>query len=953
MKNKILPTLFAVLAYAALFAVYGYGANTTIKDIPTTSVLPATNDFMVQDGATYGTRKLAATRLTYLTATRTSLAALSITGAADGTGILVLGASAAGDGGGASYFWSAGSSATPNGDTVIQPASLPATGRWLKASGNVGTPGVATLGGVFSNVGAANKFVSSINTDGTVTLTQPSAAMITGLGTMASQNATAVAITGGAIDGTPIGATTPSIGRFSSGTITSSNVGSTNFTIANTSGLGRTWIATVLGSGAGSPPPFSFVIADSTAGTNPFIIAPGTGIVTHTFGTNTPKLTNLTSNGIVFTNAGNGTLFTAPPSDVVVTAYPSSILPRSLGNRFGEVINALDYGADNTGANDNTSALNFIIAQARSNDGTIPEVLLNRYIAGFTTPPSNTWTGRPSITMTGGLSGSTGFQGWGNINPGGYMVNVEVANKGTGYNILTYVCNRTNGSPVVTLSSGTFDARIVAGVAVRFESVTTSCRVLTRDSNTQLTLTENMTFTNADEFVFGMPVPLINGSGAPNDIIPVVGTARKVYFPPGSYKLTGSWPSMGGLSNVSFEATGAQFLYTSNTTGFIGIRNSTAINWNGGDFMYQGARFSVPTTRSRYPGQEGFAVGGSQYVNVSNVTTWSAFEFGFVAGGDGSTNAYWGQRITFDGCRAITPLGDGFHVTTGNQWVRIINCVAIQPGDDALACVNDWDVPARSPTDVEFIDCRIDGGLYRGCVALGSNYVRFINITGRDTHGPFLWALPDGAFDAPSYVTFENITADNIGNTAFTAADSNSGIGIRADAMTGLRLRNLSFKQDPTVAGTNPVWLVVESGIAQLDWPGRKIQSISPSGTLAGTLNTDLPCLPGNGFAAVSLELPHRYKVTGTITARSSTGSFGQIWAVLYDPATGTEYGGGSSLQWTDIAERNILSAEAIIEVQGIAKTICFKLKQGGGGCTLDAGTTSGPNSEITAIQID
>jgi hypothetical protein len=40
------------------------------------------------------------------------------------------------------------------------------------------------------------------------------------LGTMSTQNASSVAITGGAIDGTPIGATTASTGKFTTVTAT-------------------------------------------------------------------------------------------------------------------------------------------------------------------------------------------------------------------------------------------------------------------------------------------------------------------------------------------------------------------------------------------------------------------------------------------------------------------------------------------------------------------------------------------------------------------------------------------------------------------------------------------------------------------------------------------------------------------------------------------------------------
>ena len=60
------------------------------------------------------------------------------------------------------------------------------------------------------------------------------------LGTMASQNATAVAITGGTIDGTTLGATTPSTGAFT----TLSSTGSTTFKALVTAGETTTVSAT-------------------------------------------------------------------------------------------------------------------------------------------------------------------------------------------------------------------------------------------------------------------------------------------------------------------------------------------------------------------------------------------------------------------------------------------------------------------------------------------------------------------------------------------------------------------------------------------------------------------------------------------------------------------------------------------------------------------------------------
>ena len=59
--------------------------------------------------------------------------------------------------------------ATVGGNVIFYPTNFALT-----------TPGPATLGGIFSNAGSSSHWVSSINTDGSVTLTQPSFADISG-----------------------------------------------------------------------------------------------------------------------------------------------------------------------------------------------------------------------------------------------------------------------------------------------------------------------------------------------------------------------------------------------------------------------------------------------------------------------------------------------------------------------------------------------------------------------------------------------------------------------------------------------------------------------------------------------------------------------------------------------------------------------------------------------------
>lgn len=335
----LLLILTAFLGLAIVRDVFG--ANVAIKDIATTSVLPATNDFTVTDGATYGTRKVAMKGLTFLTTTRVTLAALSITGAADGTGVLVLGATAAGDGGGSSYFWSAASAATPNGDTVIQPASLPATGRWLKAVGSVGFPGVSTLGGVLSNAGLAHKFVSSINTDGTVTLTQPAASDITGLGSMAFQNSSGVAITGGTIEAlSSLGNVTPIVNAG----ITNLNVGS-GLHILTGAGL-------VLDPGAG----FS---RNANSGVGSYISFNQTSVGSWQIGSK-PTTGEFTFNGIVSDSFKIN--YTTGAATFTTLAASSNTNLRTTKGSLHLTINVKDFGAIGDGSADDTAAINSAIA---------------------------------------------------------------------------------------------------------------------------------------------------------------------------------------------------------------------------------------------------------------------------------------------------------------------------------------------------------------------------------------------------------------------------------------------------------------------------------------------------------------------------------------------------------------------------------------------------------------
>ena len=125
-------------------------------------------------------------------------------------------------------------SATPAaGGTVTSVSGSGGTTGLTLNGGPITTSGTLTLGGTLvpANGGTgATTLTGYVYGNGTSTMTAsttiPNTA-ITGLGTMSTQAASSVAITGGAIDGTAIGATTASTGKFTTVTATTGIFGGT------------------------------------------------------------------------------------------------------------------------------------------------------------------------------------------------------------------------------------------------------------------------------------------------------------------------------------------------------------------------------------------------------------------------------------------------------------------------------------------------------------------------------------------------------------------------------------------------------------------------------------------------------------------------------------------------------------------------------------------------------
>jgi hypothetical protein len=124
------------------------------------------------------------------------------------------------------------------------------TGGPITSTGTISIANTAVTAGSYG--GAAQTLSATVNAQGQLTaLSAQSIAIantqVSGLGTMSTQNANSVAITGGTINGTPIGGTTPAAGTFTSATLTSGTIATTP---ANSTDIvNKSYVDTLVASG--------------------------------------------------------------------------------------------------------------------------------------------------------------------------------------------------------------------------------------------------------------------------------------------------------------------------------------------------------------------------------------------------------------------------------------------------------------------------------------------------------------------------------------------------------------------------------------------------------------------------------------------------------------------------------------------------------------------------------
>jgi len=322
---------------------------------------------------------------------------------------------------------------------------------------------------------------------------------LTGLGTMAEQDATAVAITGGTINNTTIGATTATTGVFtglSSNGVTSFTNGSTNLTftdgggtvnplylIGQTTGLGRNRIHsqpqlrlttnnnpiqfhTGAGTAAASDGNVQFVVSHTTSAVNYVQVTGGvTGV--------RPSLTvagsdatiglNIAAKGgeIVFLNNGVGT---NAQFSTTFTAASVNYLTATGSGATGNAPKLYAQGTDTnismafqpkgTGAIDlaaGSSGVNI------SNGGTVTAITRTNAGSAYTTIPS---VAVSAPTTAGGVTATASINQM-------FVSGATISNGGTGYtagNVLTVSGGTQTGVAQITVS--TVSGGVITGITV-------------------------------------------------------------------------------------------------------------------------------------------------------------------------------------------------------------------------------------------------------------------------------------------------------------------------------------------------------------------------------------------------------------------------------------------------------------------------------------------------------
>jgi len=322
-----------------------------------------------------------------------------------------------------------------------------------------------------------------------------------GLGTIATQAASAVAITGGTIDNTVIGGTTPAAGTFT--TITGNSTAQFGASSAN--------YVQVVGAGAGFQPIISIQGSDTDIG--PVITAKGSGSIdfyTRNVGARQFSITNTTSavNYVSVTGGitGTGVLVSAQGSNADI---PLALQPKGTGALQAQATTSSTVGGNARGAN----AVDF---QMQRGGATKVASATNSFIGGgydnVVSGGYGSIIGGYSNTASGTASNAAGQS---NIASGTYgSVTSGYSNLASGYCAIV-----TNGYSNTAAGYFNFIGSGFTNSANSGSAVTTQATTTVTSGSTAVTLSGSNANIKVGQLVTG------TGLGVPNYVAAISGTS--------------------------------------------------------------------------------------------------------------------------------------------------------------------------------------------------------------------------------------------------------------------------------------------------------------------------------------------------------------------------------------------------------------------------------------------
>jgi hypothetical protein len=549
---------------------------------------------------------------------------------------------------------------------------------------------------------------------------------ITGLGTMSTQNANAVAVTGGTIDGTTIGATTASTGAFTTATA-STSFGSPIFKATSSAGgaLQNSGGTNQLQWGGGGGNNLSLDVATninpanaqvdiSPTGTGTVRINPATaGTIDNTvIGGTTPAAGTFTT----LTSSGTATLANGSTTYVTVTgdaSYP--MIKATGGTNTPLVLSPLGTGAlqaqktDSTATGGNARGANAVDWQTSRNTaaavasgqvsvvgggyGNRATAFASVVAGGYLNQETN--QGFVGGGSTNGQAGTYGFIGAGTVNNIGSVAYGSViaggstntvngyfngvlggfTNSGTSGSAVTTQSGTMNGTTAVTLSGS--NANIKVGQLIVGTSISFPDTYVAAISGTSLTLSKNASGSSTSTLSFFTPHGVVVGGGnnQATGSYSFIGGGGDAGTSSNRNVASGDWSAVvGGRANTatgthSFIGGGGIYIFGSSSEGNIASGTNSFVGAGGGNNA-SGSASSILGGRTNIA--NGFfssvigAYGTARGITGNIVLSASSTPIGtFAAGSSQSSLLVLGKQTTDATATVIT--SDGSAASSTNQ----------------------------------------------------------------------------------------------------------------------------------------------------------------------------------------------------------------------------------------------------------------------------------------------